>query len=167
MLAQPCIDKRIGPQFRQSTVPANGPFDWFKASRMNAHGPFVSHYPNANSISDTSVLHGSTLGPNPRSRNAPGPNRTPFLLCCPGWVWELSNRRRQSMIPKSGNRFSEKDHAQKKLDHDPWFNLIGSWSSQPVRFSCGCCFPASQRHQLSFRDSYRKHQQNCRHPNQS
>jgi hypothetical protein len=37
-------------------------------------------------------------------------------------------------------------------------------ASQPVRYSCAYCFPASRRHQLSFRDSYRKHQQNCRRP---
>ena len=91
MLAQPCIDKRIGPQFCQPTVPGNGPFDWLKASGMNAHGPLVSHYPNANSISDPSVLHGRTLGPNLRSRNAAGPNRTPVLVCGPGWVWELQS----------------------------------------------------------------------------
>src|SRR5712671_828781 len=33
------------------------------------------------------------------------------------------------MIPKSGNRFSEKDHAQQKARPLFRFNLIGSWSS--------------------------------------
>jgi len=41
------------------------------------------------------------------------------------------------MIPKSGNRFSEKDHAQTKLDHDPDLSLIGSWSAgELARASC-------------------------------
>jgi hypothetical protein len=32
------------------------------------------------------------------------------------------------MIPKGGNRFSEKDHAQTKSLTTIRFNLIGSWS---------------------------------------
>jgi hypothetical protein len=34
-------------------------------------------------------------------------------------VFGKDHAQTKSMIPKSGNRFSEKDHAQKKLDFDP------------------------------------------------
>ena len=112
MLAQPNIDKRIGAQFCQPTVPGNGPFDWFKAGGMNAHGPFASHYPNANSISDPFVLHGSTLGPNLRSRNALGANRTQVSSAAPDGCRSKHHRprlgpRRRWLRDRSRSRLLE------------------------------------------------------------